>query len=228
MKNSYSQTDSSVRKAWLKGLVVAVCCSPVAVMAQSGMYNVTMPQQCNTVTGGIEIVTFPNTPANASGDATLTITSQGDLDLGTEFLRFFGEVGPQLGQTSSTTQCSGIATNIFTIPAADINAWAATMNNIEITADAEPSVNVLGTCPCGPSSSFGVTMTLEYPFQTFPNCEDFEGGAAGWTTGGTQNEWHLATLLLHLQSLHNSGRFGTDTPGSWSHQTRKTGRKGTF
>lgn len=138
------------------------------VLAQN--YNTSLPQQCNAVTGGQETLTFPGTPVNAIGDATLTIQYEGDLDgTGTnlEILDFLGEGGVNLGTTSSITQCTGTGTFTTTIPVATVAAWAATGGSIEIVADANGNVNnALAACN---SNSFCVTATLSYPVSTGPD-----------------------------------------------------------
>ncbi len=136
-------------------------------MAQD--YDVTLAQQCNTgpSAGSAEIITFPNTPASANSDATLTIVYSGDLDgTGTnlEILDFLGENGLSLGQTSSVTQCSGVGTFTVTIPLATLLPWLSD-GQVEITAQA--NANVAGTLCSG--AGFCVTGTLQYGVSTADN-----------------------------------------------------------
>ncbi len=131
-------------------------------------YNTSLPQQCNTVTGGTEIITFPMTPASANSDGTLTILYQGDLDLSTEILTFLGEGGNILGTSTNVAQCSGIGTFTATIPMIDIISWASD-GQIVITVQAASSVNALSNCVNGQQVSFCVTPTLQYGVTTAPN-----------------------------------------------------------
>ncbi len=132
-------------------------------------YNVTLAQQCNTgpSAGSAEIISFPNTPASANTDATLTILYSGDLDgTGTnlEILDFIDEDGNSLGQTSSVTQCTGVGTFTATIPLATLLPWL-TDGQVDITAQANS--NVAGTLCTG--AGFCVTGTLSYGVTTAPN-----------------------------------------------------------
>ncbi|MDG1176320.1 MAG: hypothetical protein P8N07_11060, partial [Flavobacteriales bacterium] len=131
-------------------------------------YKVQLAQQCNPTTGGTETMAFTGTFPNANGNGTLTIIYRGDLNSGGEILTFNGEAGPALGTSAFVTQCTGIDSVTYTIPMATINAWAATGNQINITAVADPSVNS-GLSACLSSSSFCVTGRLSYPFATGPN-----------------------------------------------------------
>ena len=131
-------------------------------------YKVQLAQQCNPTTGGTETMAFTGTFPNANGNGTLTIIYRGDLNSGGEILTFNGEAGPALGTSAFVTQCTGIDSVTYTIPMATINAWAATGNQINITAVADPSVNS-GLTACLSSSSFCVTGRLSYPFATGPN-----------------------------------------------------------
>ena len=131
-------------------------------------YKVQLAQQCNPTTGGTETMAFTGTFPNANGNGTLTIIYRGDLNSGGEILTFNGEAGPALGTSAFVTQCTGIDSVTYTIPMATINAWAATGNQINITAVADPSVNS-GLSSCLSSSSFCVTGRLSYPFATGPN-----------------------------------------------------------
>ena len=131
-------------------------------------YKVQLAQQCNPTTGGTETMAFTGTFPNANGNGTLTIIYRGDLNSGGEILTFNGEAGPALGTSAFVTQCTGIDSVTYTIPMATINAWAATGNQINITAVADASVNS-GLTACLSSSSFCVTGRLSYPFATGPN-----------------------------------------------------------
>ena len=50
---------------------------PLITSAQG--YDVTLPEQCNATTGGVEVMNFLMTPQNANTDALLTILYQGDM-----------------------------------------------------------------------------------------------------------------------------------------------------
>jgi Secretion system C-terminal sorting domain/Ig-like domain CHU_C associated len=126
-------------------------------------YNVTKLQQCNSTTGGTEIVTFLNTPPNASSDGTLSVTYDGDLNSISEFIQFFGENSTLLGQTSTIGQCTGSGLFTTTIPMANIISWAGD-GQIVITAVSSSGVNNICT-----GNSFCVTMQLQYGVITGPN-----------------------------------------------------------
>lgn len=138
--------------------------------AQGQVYSVTLPQQCNNSTGGTETMTFPATPVNAVSNATLSIHYAGDLDFpsSNEFLNFNGEGGTLLGSTVAITQCSGSSTFTYSIPMATVSSWAATGNNIVITANAGSGVNSLSGCVNGQTNAFCVTGTLTYSYSTIP------------------------------------------------------------
>ncbi len=144
---------------------------PFLLKAQD--YNVTLPQQCNTPNPATnETIIFPNTPANANSDATLTIVYQGDLDggppPGTEYLDFLDESLSLLGTTTSQTQCSGIGTFTTTIPMSNIIAWAAD-GQIDFTVDPGTGVNSLTNCVNGLQVGYCVTVSLQYGVSTGPN-----------------------------------------------------------
>lgn len=149
-------------------MVVALfACIGISLQAQP--YNVTTAQTCSFVTGGSVTVTFPNTPASAASDATLTILASGDIDIaGTEFLTYFGEGSTLLGQSPNATQCSGVSTFTYTIPLATVSSWAAN-GSIDITANSNTSVNALGNCVNGQTVSFCITATLSYASVSGPN-----------------------------------------------------------
>ena len=139
----------------------------ISTQVDAQNYNVTLPQQCSPTTGGSETLIFPNTPLGAVTSGTLEIEVFGDLDLSNEYLEFFDESNNLLGQTNAQSQCTGIATYIFTLPAISLNSWAATGNNIQVTVAASSGVNVLAACN---NSSFCVTKaTLSYTAVSGPN-----------------------------------------------------------
>ena len=119
-------------------------------------YNFTTPIQAITTTGGSTTFTFPNTPAAASGNGTLTVRSRGDFDLTSELLDIIGEGGTNIGVAQGNAQCSPTQfAETFTITQAQINAWAAN-GSITITADASSNVNTI-------CSNNDVQMILSYP-----------------------------------------------------------------
>jgi hypothetical protein len=136
-------------------------------------YNVTLPTQYNTTNaGGTEVLSFPGATANANGDGTLTIYyGQGDFSASSEFLTMTGETGSSIGITTAHRgDCNATYdSNVFTIPMATINSWAATGGKIDISCLSTSAVN--NFCSGGGSStvSFGVYGKLTYPFSTGPN-----------------------------------------------------------
>jgi len=124
-------------------------------------YNVTLPQQCNTTTGGSEVMIFTGTSACSQTGATLTIEYAGDLNSGGEIIDFYGEGNTFLGTSAFINQCTGVGTITFNLTAAQITAWAAN-GSVEITADAANGVNALSNCVNGQTNSFCVTGTLDY------------------------------------------------------------------
>ncbi len=135
--------------------------------AFSQAYDVTLPIQCNQTTGGDEILIFNNVPPNASGDATLTFTYNGDLN-GTptnpEFITFIDELGATIGQSNATGQCAATFDSVsFIIPFATVLNWTSD-GTVTITADGDPTINNI----CS-GNSFCVIARLQYPVTTAPN-----------------------------------------------------------
>ena len=132
----------------------------------SQAYDVRLAQQCNSVTGGTETLTFPGTLPNANGAGTLTIVYfNGDLNSSTETISFNGETGPSLGTSNNIGQCTPVADSlVVSIPLATINAWASTGGSIDITCVATSAVNNI----CS-GNSFCVIGHLTYPVATVPN-----------------------------------------------------------
>ena len=133
----------------------------------SQAYDVTLPIQCNPTTGGDEILIFNNVPPNASGDATLTFTYNGDLN-GTptnpEFITFIDEMGATIGQSNATGQCAATFDSVtFTIPFATVLNWTSD-GTVTIIADGDPTINNI----CS-GNSFCVIARLAYPVTTAPN-----------------------------------------------------------
>lgn len=155
-------------KKLLRFMVIALFAG-IGISLHAQPYNFTTAQTCNATTGGTTVLNFPGTPAAAASDATLTLTAFGDIDSPNfnEYLQYFGETGPMLGQSPAVTQCSGIATSTFTIPLSTISAWAATGGSIDITVNAGTGTNSLGGACL--NSAFCVTGTLTYASVSGPN-----------------------------------------------------------
>ncbi len=132
----------------------------ISLFSFSQNYDVTTSTQCNTVTGGTEIVNFTMATANAVGNGTLTVYYQGDLDFSTEYLTISGETGPAQGNTPAASgQCATFFDSVsYTINQTDINSWASD-GTISFNAVATTAVNNF----CYSSNSFCVYMRLVYP-----------------------------------------------------------------
>jgi hypothetical protein len=124
-------------------------------------------------------LSFTGTTPNANGAGTFTLVYwDGDFD-GTgsnlENLVINGETGPALGNTNpQTPQCTSNRDSVtFSIPMADINAWAATGGSIDILL--VPDANVNPTL-CN-ATGWCVEGFLTYPVSTVPN----DAGASTFT-----------------------------------------------
>ena len=117
---------------------------------------------------GTNTFSFTGASAGATTDATLTVTSLGDLD-GTggneEAWTIFDEDGATTGMIGATgvfaDQCNTVLVETFTIPAAMIDAWAADgMIDFEGT-DVAGNINIAGLCTAPPSF---LELQLTYDF----------------------------------------------------------------
>lgn len=129
-----------------------------AASGASGNYT----QQSNIAstfnTPGSVTTLVSSTPANATGNGTLTVFIRGDIDNSTEWVNVIGESG-SLGNVWGGSQCSGAyTTSTYTIPAATINSWAAN-GSIQVSFNSSSSVNNI----CG-WGAFQAYFTLTYPY----------------------------------------------------------------
>ena len=142
---------------------ISLCLLSFSSNAQ--FFSATTAPQCNTTTGGTEVVNILGATANAAGNATLTVYYTGDLDLSTELIDFYGESSlttPIGTSTPATAQCfAGYDSVVLTVPMADINNWASD-GTVTITAVASSSVSG-SVC-----SGWCIYMKLEYPIVTGP------------------------------------------------------------
>ncbi len=139
------------------------------LMAQ---YNVTLNQQCNNSNPATtEVLVFPMTPASATGNATLTIVSIGDISssspTSTEHLDYYDENNTLIGQTGGGGNCSTDNFS-YTMPQADVNSFASD-GQIEITIIPRSGVNTNQCTGQIGSSAYCSTGSLNYPFSTVPN-----------------------------------------------------------
>ena len=151
-------------------VAIAIC---LASIGYSQGYNVTLTPQCNTVTAGTETLSFTGTFPNANGNGTLTVYyGYGDLGSNTiEYLNVSGETGPAWpNATHSGGDCAQYYDSVtYTIPMADINAWASTGSQIDFTVVASSAVNNFCTNGTLSGLSFCTYGKLTYPFATVPN-----------------------------------------------------------
>ncbi len=151
-------------------VALALCLGSVGY---SQGYDITLAPQCNTVTAGTETLSFTGTFPNANGAGTLTVYyGYGDLGSNTiEYLTVTGETGPAWpNATHSGSDCAQYYDSVtYTIPMADINAWAATGGQIDISVVASAQVNNFCTNGSLSGLSFCTYGKLQYPFSTGPN-----------------------------------------------------------
>jgi len=129
-----------------------------AASGASGNYT----QQSNSAltynTPGSVTTLVSSTPANATGNGTLTVFIRGDIDNSSEWVDVISESG-SLGNVWGGSQCSGAYTTAtYTIPAATINSWAAN-GSIQVSFNSTSSVNNI----CG-YGAFEAYFTLTYPY----------------------------------------------------------------
>ncbi|GIV42411.1 MAG: hypothetical protein KatS3mg034_1721 [Vicingaceae bacterium] len=123
----------------------------------AGVYYDSIPQICNLVTGGTEIVNHNNAQFGAINSGTLDVYFTGDLDLSTEYVTIYTENGGVLG-TLQGMQCGNDFTS-FTIPVDSINSWSMD-GIITFTYTATSSVNNI----CTGGASFCITPVLTYNY----------------------------------------------------------------
>jgi hypothetical protein len=105
-----------------------------------------------------------SSPANASGNATLTVYIRGDIDNSTEWVNVIGESG-SLGNVWGGGQCSSTwRTATYSIPAATVNSWASN-GSIQVSFSSSSSVNNI----CG--YSFQAYFTITYPYSSGCNSQ---------------------------------------------------------
>ena len=171
-------------------------------------YTFTTAQQTSNTAGGALTFDFTNTPATATGDATLTVFFQGDVDTPGEEIEYIGESGAIIDSSGNTTQCAGtFASKVIIIPKDSIIAWADN-GTITIIADAQPAVGTV----CGGVSHSGF-MTIEYDYSTFQNY--WFAGSCGNTVGAAIDS-SLSTTVSPTTTTTYYARYYDSFCNTWS------------
>ncbi len=127
-----------------------------------------------------QVLEFTGLAANALGPVTLELQLKGDLSSNGAFFIIEGEDGAEIGQTSEgIADCTTSGQQVFTIPAADFNRWAAD-GQLLITArvneiNIPPGMQGDGINPCDPNlieedgdtdGKSYIKASINYPFVT--------------------------------------------------------------
>ncbi len=129
-----------------------------AASGGSGTYTQTSNTMATYNNPGSVTTSVSSTPANAIGNATLTVYIRGDIDNSSEWVNVIGESG-SLGNVWGGSQCSSTwTTATYSIPATTINSWASN-GNIQVSFNSSSSVNNI----CG-WGAFQAYFTISYPY----------------------------------------------------------------
>ena len=129
----------------------------------SGSYSHQTGTSTSFSTGGNITQNHTGAVTGATGNATLTVWYNGDLNSSSERIDIYGENNTFIGTTNTTSQCGGYTSQNFSISAANINNWASN-GTITITYDSRSGVNAI----C--SHSFRVYARLQYNYSTVTTC----------------------------------------------------------
>ena len=127
-----------------------------------GQYTDSIPQVCNNVSAGTEVITHQMTPLGVTGNGTLKVNYYGDLGLSTEFIEVFSEGGTLIATLNSisSTDCALSGPETFVLNEDSLEVWAA---------DGQISFTYVASSPvdanvCTGPESFCITPVLSYPF----------------------------------------------------------------
>ncbi|MEQ8623671.1 MAG: T9SS type A sorting domain-containing protein [Vicingaceae bacterium] len=138
-------------------LITIFLAASLSMFAQN-RFSQTTALTCFVAPTGTSFTQTITTNFLPSGDGTLTVYYQGDVDFNTETIDVFDENNNLIGATvpAPSGQCSANLDSVtFTIPRADLQSWLANQS-IDFTLDPDPSIGFFCT-PCS-----GAQLKLEF------------------------------------------------------------------